>query len=156
MPEAGTPEDPGEGDAAGRPSDPAQASRGTAGADSGIDRATVFELIEQRAKTARAELATVEERISGQLKRIESIPSWWGFIGISLAALAAGFYMFSSMLQYGVDRESEGAGLAFAVANELSELRGLIESNARTIDGLMQLQLQSRVDQPVDAEEPAP
>ena len=50
MPEAGTPEDPGEGDAAGRPSDPAQASRGTAGADSGIDRATVFELIEQRAK----------------------------------------------------------------------------------------------------------
>lgn len=122
------------GDAVGDAAAKTQNSVGQTGtaAPVSVDYATVAAMIEQAAKTTKAELSTIEERISGQIKRLDSIPPWWGFILICLAALAAGYYMFSAMLQYGSDREAQGMGRGLSMA----ELRALIEENARGIEAL--------------------
>ena len=69
----------------------------------------------------------VEERASDQ-----DGPSWLGLCAFWAAHLVV-FFTILSVAECNADRKDERESLALAVENELSELRGLIETNARAI-----------------------
>ena len=67
---------------------------------------------------------------------VEEEPWNWWHTGAMLVVWVALTFIISGVSQCNADRKDERESLALAVENELSELRGLIETNARAIEGL--------------------